>query len=666
MTVMCCCGSAQAQIAPGPLSPAHAQLTGITKCASCHDFGARGLKCLECHVEIKRRVEAGTGFHSRAYKSAVGSMDCARCHVEHRGSKFSLIPLDRKSFNHAVQTGFTLEGKHREQPCEKCHNATKIAAAARAEIKLQDLNRSFLGLRRDCTACHQEPHQNQLGTDCLKCHSRDAWKPASGFNHSSASFQLTGLHLQVACAKCHARSDAVRGDEDRGKAEGGGDNRPQKPVLFKGLKFDGCQNCHTDPHHGAFLEVKLSGKCDGCHTTEGWKTNRPGKDFNHDSTKFRLAGKHAELSCAKCHKESDFHRPIAHERCQDCHEDQHKGQFAGRAAGSDCSACHSPSGFKPTLFDRDAHTKTAFTLLGKHASLRCAACHKPAGRDTRFKTGTLTCNSCHQEPHGGEFASDPHNNKCDQCHTEQGFETTTFTIERHAQTDFPLTGKHSAVECAKCHKPLPPGPPQPVPASEHVSYLAPAIAADGTALKKDARRQYHFASRSCNACHNDPHEFNAQANWTCETCHVTKQWNELRSFDHSRTRFKLSGSHLNGDGQPVGCVKCHPRAVQSGGVSTRAAPVFSNTSTECIACHREKDAHGGQFSGPGDLREDCSHCHTPAGWKIADFDHDRTRFALSVVHRKLECAQCHKEQTELNGRMVRRFRGTPSDCVKCH
>src|SRR5215471_5406887 len=55
-----CCTLAEAQISPGPLSRAHQQLEGVTKCASCHDFGAgsRGFRCLECHAEIRRRVDA--------------------------------------------------------------------------------------------------------------------------------------------------------------------------------------------------------------------------------------------------------------------------------------------------------------------------------------------------------------------------------------------------------------------------------------------------------------------------------------------------------------------------------------------------------------------------------------------------------------------------------
>src|SRR4051812_48537830 len=81
---------AAAQISPGPLSRAHQQLEGVGKCASCHALGtdSRGFRCLDCHKEIRTRVEAHTGMHSRAYKPAEGQADCARCHMEHNGVGF--------------------------------------------------------------------------------------------------------------------------------------------------------------------------------------------------------------------------------------------------------------------------------------------------------------------------------------------------------------------------------------------------------------------------------------------------------------------------------------------------------------------------------------------------------------------------------------------------
>ena len=623
-----CCVVAQAQIAPGPLSRSHRQLDGVTKCASCHEFGSatRGFKCLECHAEIRRRVEAKTGFHSRNYKSAVGETDCRRCHVEHKGEAAPLIRMDRQKFDHMAQTGFALAGKHREQRCEKCHVATKIAAAARPEIKLKDPNRSFLGLRRDCLACHKDQHQGQLGSDCLRCHTMDGFKPASGFDHSNTHFPLGGLHQKQACQKCH------------------GPKPGQESAQFKGLNYSGCQSCHTDPHRGAFQEVNFRGSCDSCHNTNGFKNNHPGSDFNHSLTKFLLAGKHAALSCSKCHKGTDFRRPVAHERCRDCHEDPHKGQFDTRAAGSDCSSCHEVTGFKPTRFDRQTHRQTAFPLEGKHADLGCPECHQPEGRGAVYSSRKLTCPACHSDRHGGEFASAPHSNKCDECHTVAGFEPITFTVARHAQTQFPLIGRHASVACEKCHKPL--------MESGAVLALAP-LKKGGPSITP---RRYHFAVRTCNSCHTDPHG----TKLACETCHTPEQWKDVRPYQHpAATKARLDGAH-----QSLKCIQCHKPSGADEEGTAKAAPKFSDTPAQCSGCHKAKDAHDGQFqSGP---EEDCSTCHVIVHWNGESFSHDRARFVLNRVHVNLECIKCHKEQREIAGKQIRGYRGTPVDCIKCH
>jgi hypothetical protein len=614
---------AAAQISPGPLSRAHQQLEGVGKCASCHALGSnsKGFNCLECHAEIRKRIEAHTGMHSRAYKSASGQADCARCHMEHNGVAFVLTRIDRNGFDHAAQTGFTLVGKHREQKCENCHNSRKIAPAAKAEIKIKDLNHSFLGLRRECLGCHEDQHKGQLGTDCTHCHNQDAWKPASSFNHTSARFQLTGLHQNVACQKCHVPPPG------------------EKTGPFKGLSFAACSSCHNDPHKGAFQAVLTRSACDTCHNTNGWKNNRPGGSFDHNTTKFALKGKHAELLCSKCHKTTDFHQPIAHNQCKDCHKDTHKGQFATRAAGSDCSSCHTENGYKPTRFDRETHKTSAFPLEGKHFELACSKCHLPEGADAVYKTGKLICSACHEDKHAKQFQSAPYENRCDQCHDATSFKPNTFSVDRHAKTQFPLVGKHATVECRDCHKPL----------------------AD--------TRQFHFDSRTCNSCHNDPHE----TKLSCETCHTPENWKTTKSFDHVSTGFRLEGGHAKVEQ----CIKCHPAAKapvsaavsvaakSTGGKPAPDAPVFGHTPKVCSKCHEAKDPHAGQFSAGG-REEDCSFCHVTLRWSKEDFDHEKARYTLDRAHRNVACEKCHKTQKEIGAKMVRYYRGTPMECVQCH
>jgi hypothetical protein len=658
-----CCGVARAQIAPGPLSPAHAHLQGIIKCASCHDLLSSSLKCFGCHTEIRRRVEAGTGYHSHTYKKSAGTLDCARCHAEHRGPGSAFVPLDRTSFDHGVQTGFVLEGRHREQPCENCHSAARIESAARLEIKIKDLNRSFLGLRRECRLCHQEPHQGQLGANCLSCHSPEGWRPASRFSHSRTVFPLTGMHQQVPCEKCHARGNAASaGKEQPPKTLSAGSPSP-KILLFKGLLFSHCNNCHAEQHRFVFRGSESDGRCERCHDTGGFKNSRLAKGFDHGLTKFPLVGKHADLPCGKCHKPGNM-RPVARQLCRGCHEDPHKGQFAVRAGSSDCSMCHSPTNFAPSLFDRTAHARGVFPLAGKHLTLPCARCHQPGGRETAQRNNKRACSECHSEPHGDEFASEPYNNRCELCHAEAGSSASTFTVERHVQTRFPLEGRHAEVACAKCHKPPVPMTAKTAPEMTVASFpAAPAVAAE-TSATSNARVQFRFNSRACNGCHSDPHGINP-ASLPCETCHTPQQWKAVLPFDHSRVQFKLEGVHREAANTHV-CAKCHGTSTQGDGTAAGAALVFSGISIQCAGCHAEKEPHGGQFGASGDKPRDCSSCHSPKSWNIRTFDHSRTRFALSGAHSTVNCTQCHKEQRRANGGIFRLYRDTPFDCLKCH
>jgi len=625
------CRLTPAQISPGPLSHAHQQLEGVAKCASCHDFGAgpRGFKCLECHAEIRRRVEAHAGYHSRVYRVSPSQTDCARCHMEHNGQGFVLTRLERKDFDHAAQTGFVLEGKHRAQSCEKCHTAKHIPASARAEIKMIDPGRSFLGLRRECTSCHEDVHRGQLGAECTRCHRQEGWRPAPGFSHASTSFPLTGLHQMVACDKCHAPHSGEKTSAEKASGE--------KTVLFKGLAASSCQSCHMDPHKGAFQEAKVRGSCDTCHTTAGWKNIHLNVGFTHNDTKFPLQGKHADLTCAKCHKDTDFKRPVKHERCADCHEDPHKGQFVSRVAGSDCSACHNQTSYKPTLFDRETHRRSAFPLEGKHEPLPCENCHPPAGKDTVYMTRKLTCTACHADRHGGEFASAPYLNTCDLCHNVGGFQPSTFSAARHAQTKFALPGPHAYLPCYDCHKPV-------------MAALAAVPLYSASNFLSGPLRQYHFAAQTCNTCHADPH----QTRLACETCHAPQRWNDLRPFDHATTKFQLEGAHTT-----ASCLQCH---IPGDGTN---APVFPETPGQCFRCHVAKDVHGGQFRTAA-REEDCSSCHVTARWDTKDFNHERAAFPLDVAHRSVACEKCHKEQRQIAGKMVRMYRGTPTECVRCH
>jgi hypothetical protein len=611
--------AARAQISPGPLSRAHQSLEGPTQCNSCHQFGASTptFKCLECHKEIAQRLSVNKGFHAQLGMKNPNGRDCVRCHLEHNGEDFNLVHWEPsiKQFDHR-QTGYPLVDKHAGVACEKCHMPAHIAAA-RALIKEKDLSKSYLGLSQDCATCHSDPHKGQLGPDCERCHNIQDWKQAKQFDHSKTKYPLAGAHAQVACEKCHFPSG------------------PDKAVKYTGLKFDTCIACHTDPHKGAF-----KGTCESCHTTASWKkVNMSEQQFDHSKTKYPLLGAHAKVGCDQCHANGDFKKQLAFAQCIDCHtQDPHKGQFQARASKGECAECHKVEDWKPSLFGVKEHTTSKYPLEGKHAAVACEKCHTPAGKDTLYKVKFAACTDCHKDAHDNQFAATRYQNRCEDCHTVKDFHRSTFTIAKHKESRFVLTGAHVAVPCAECHK-------------------------AGLAGRADKILPFHFNDRTCAACHADPHkgEFKdrmaqKRADGTalgCEACHTSRSWIDIRGFDHSKTKFALAGAH-----RAVGCTDCHKVPAGSHEIQ------FKGTPTNCDACHT--DAHGGQFAAKDGITK-CGDCHVDQRWAPSTFDHDKgTQFPLTGAHADVGCPQCHTLQREVQGKTILFYKPTPKDCAGCH
>ena len=610
---------ARGQISPGPLSKAHESLTGTTQCASCHQFGTSTptFKCLECHKEIAGRLAANHGYHARLEMRNPNGKDCVRCHLEHNGENFQLIHWEpsQKQFDHRL-TGYKLEGKHADTPCEKCHSPMYMVGAERSLIKMKDLSKSFFGLSQDCVTCHKDPHKGQLGNNCLQCHNFTDWKAAKQFDHSKTRYPLTGQHMQVACEKCH-KPDV-----------------PGGPARYKNMKFEACIDCHVDPHKGSFKPKQ----CEDCHTTAGWKKLLPKFGFDHSKTKYPLVGKHASVSCIACHLNGDFKKPLPFDNCVDCHKpDPHKGQFASRPKKGECAECHTVEGWKPSLFGVKEHDTSGYPLRGKHIKVECDKCHLPAGKDTIYKVKFAACTDCHKDPHDRQFASAPYLNKCEGCHTVADFHRSTFTIANHnKKTRFALIGAHAAVPCSDCHK-------------------------VGAAGRTDKVLPFVFKDMTCTACHEDVHhgEFKdrmaeRRADGTplgCEACHDTRSWANVSGFDHSKTKFPLLGAH-----RAVKCGDCHKVPIGEKQIQ------FKGTPMACEACH--KDAHAGQFTKAG--KTACADCHNSQRWKPSTFDHSRTKFPLEGGHKGVACDKCHSLTKIVEGKPVILYKPTPLECEACH
>ena len=609
--------TARAQISPGPLSKAHQDLNGSAACTKCHAVSASSpnFRCLDCHQEIASRLQQNRGYHPSLVGAAPGSTSCARCHSEHNGENFALVKWAPRQFDHA-KAGFVLDGKHAALSCERCHNPKNILAAERPAIQVKDLNRTYLGLSKRCASCHEDKHNGRLGTNCEQCHNTADWKAAASksFDHAKTRYPLTGAHAQVKCASCHT-------------VQAGG------AAKYAGLRFETCDSCHRDVHHGEFKQ-----SCQSCHNTGSWKQTAFVREFDHSKTKFALAGKHLAVACDSCHRGADFKAPVAHEFCADCHKpDPHNGQFAKRADGGKCESCHGVDGWKPSKFLAMDHAKTGFPLREKHFAVDCAKCHVPAGKATLFKVKFAQCSDCHKDAHQRQFAGAPYFNRCEECHTEKSFHAPTFTLARHQRSAFVLTGGHMAVACTDCHKP-------------------------GGESKTVA---YHFKNLTCATCHSDPHrgQFRARMERVatnssptgCETCHTTKQWSDINRFDHSTTKFALAGAH-----RAVECIACHrppnmERKLMN--VDFQAAPLV------CEQCHN--DPHGLQFAHTDQVTR-CVECHDAGRWKPSSFDHEKTLFSLKGAHQNTPCKGCHSQFKTVGDKQVLFYKPTPNKCAACH
>jgi len=542
---------ANAQISPGDLSEAHADLEGLRKCNSCHKFGTRGVgpKCLDCHREIAAMREGGVGLHA-AQKFA----KCTDCHNEHQGRDYQLVfwPDGQKGFRHD-DLGYEMTGAHLKLNCRDCHREKNMPHLGQVRAWRKDPQHTFLGLDQKCLSCHQDPHEGSLTggpqqKTCTSCHDTNQWQPVPKFDHDTSQFPLQGKHRQVTCAKCHKVT---------GKAVTVGQKTLTVPV-FKPQEHTNCTACHEDQHRG-----NLGPNCTKCHNPGGW-LEIDGKDFDHSLTHYPLRGRHAGVSCTQCH--INHRKKPAYAVCQDCHRDAHNSQELSRPALIECGDCHTVSGFRPAKYTMDRHDQTEFPLRAAHLATPCFSCHKPLGKgDTKSvyaKAVDLVpthteCLSCHRDPHFGQtraLTNAAGQKDCLACHREDSWRQPQFD---HSQTVFVLQNRHAQVACKSCHKPL--------------------------------RQQGQFAlafkgvSGNCAGCHEDIHQGEFAPRRTvdgqaidCGGCHVTVDW-FAEKFNHDQdSRFALRGGH-----EHVACAKCHlSRPGDDGKVV-----IFKPLPIECRDCH---------------------------------------------------------------------------------
>jgi hypothetical protein len=467
-----------------------------------------------------------------------------------------------------------------------------------------------------CLDCHKEigtlilsgrgyhSSSEVKGKNCWKCHSEHNGRnfriisfSKESFDHNKTGFTLSGKHKNAECSACHKQ--AFIKDTSLKK----------RKDTYLGLDYK-CSSCHEDYH-----QKQLANDCSICHSTDQF---RPAVKFNHDNTSFKLSGMHSKVECVKCHAKEERNgqeyqkfKGIAFTQCSNCHKDVHHGTL-----GADCKKCHQTTSFKNVSKSDFDHNKTQFPLLGKHAALNCQSCHKGG---ITVKLNYTKCTDCHKDLHYGDFTSQSGITDCSNCHTVNGFSPSLFTVEKHNESNFKLTGNHLAVPCISCHK---------------------------------KNNEWHFKNigMKCSDCHEDIHKAELKEKYgggtNCSRCHETNSWNKI-SFDHNSTLFVLEGKHID-----VSCSQCHRRNEKI---------LFASVKGDCDYCH--KDVHLGQFkSTEGNY---CLRCHTFQNWKPEKFNHDNTGFLLQGAHKNVKCSACHK-QIEKQGIKFINYKIPNFKCASCH
>ena len=641
-----------------PLRDAHRKVP----CDSCHNADYVRDPKIRKKLKEKPKLQTKLGLstqcadcHFDEHRGALGA-DCSRCHDE---TKFKFAP----KFHH--DKVWPLRGAHRKVACDSCHKPKRdphFAPSAFPKPRAAEFLQMTPVAHERCADCHEDPHRNRFGDDCLKCHTEETWNldapPKDPAFHDKTDFPLTGRHRFVPCARCHPKR--------KGKTR-------LTPVAH-----DRCERCHPNAHPDFTAHDLAARDCSDCHDTKGF---RPSKFTvkRHEQTRFPLKDAHTAVPCPVCHLQKLGHpgavKPASQQKsylaslvqspwrmradispneCVRCHESPHREQFKD----TPCTDCHTGRTWRIAPDDFSHDTKTQFPLKGKHRAVSCPACHPTEtdaeGTFVRYRpVDHADCNSCHLDVHYGQLTLATPKAACRDCHDESGFIPARFDHNDRKQCTFPLRGKHRKVPCERCHPTV---------------LLTPQI----------STTRYRPTMKACEGCHEDAHHgayLNAEKrlrgtsrirtrtaplvsaealpwivpqSWygapsdrrtNCALCHTENDWHTV-SFDHGNTGFPLRGRH-----KKVACDQCHEDEKKAAQGALEG----------CRACHR--DPHRGR------LGEECADCHTEEGFdrtEKARARHNRTGFPLTGRHAALPCTECHQDVRDLG------FGRTPTDCVACH
>lgn len=129
-----------------PLNDKHA----LFKCHVCHpedSYLLHKIECIDCHRDV-HQGQLGT--------------KCNDCHNE---KKFKVIKYKHKESDKSPK------GKHIDLQCIDCH-----IIEYKDYYSDENMLIKFIGTDFFCSKCHDDVHDGEYGTDCLRCHNQISFK----------------------------------------------------------------------------------------------------------------------------------------------------------------------------------------------------------------------------------------------------------------------------------------------------------------------------------------------------------------------------------------------------------------------------------------------------------------------------------------------------------
>lgn len=355
-----------------------------------------------------------------------------------------------------------------------------------------------------------------------------------------------------------------------------------------------------------------------------------------------LSRSHATLdkdgACNECH---DGSKAIVAAKCLGCHDHQNLAQRISRGEGFHASA--KVKGRECSLCHKE-HRGKSFDLMGWQTIGGTAKFdHAQTGWPLGGKHATTSCEGCHKTVNKQGLRTYLSTDKtCGSCHDK----------------DSPH-GKLRAVHerCERCHTQSIWKPAKPKLDFDHDDATQAAMPLQGVHAEvacakchpKATFRLVAFQDGACSQCHESPHDGQLFGTKKCQTCHsaALKTFDDV-SFDHKKqTGYALAGKHAQ-----IACASCHTKALGS------AKPKGA-----CETCHADDNKHGARFDKLGSPPP-CTTCHSQRAWKSGfQFNHAaNSGFALTAKHAATACRSCHRGKTPAE---FERF-DIKQGCMSCH